>query len=74
MVVLRGSMATIPAHDTSGPGSNPGEGSSLVGGYGFESHNNQVLVEAVPVPVLVLPYVTGMHGAGGGQSTYVSTW
>ena len=74
MVVLRGSMATIPAHDTSGPDSKPGKGSTLVGGYGFESYNNQALVEVVPVLMLVLPYVTGMHGAGGGQSTYVSTW
>ena len=67
-------MAATAAPEVSAPGSNPSKGTSLVGGYGFESHNKQVQVEVVPVPMLVLPCVTGMYRAGGGQSTHTSVW
>ena len=56
------------------PGSIPGQDTSLIGGYGFESHYCYAQVEVVPVPMLASPYVMGMHVAGGGQSIDTSAW
>ena len=63
-LVLRASVVYTATPHTSAPGSNPGKDAFLIEGRGFEPHFQNVFAHVVPVPMLVLPYVTGMHGAG----------
>ena len=55
-------ITVIPG--TAALGSNSGRAAYLIGPMLICA-----LTHVVPVPMLVSPYITGMHGVGGGQST-----